>query len=202
MCSPSRDSASGGPLPRRSKVCACRSMSRFIATPIGKTTCAARSRTTTAAAKPRSPVGSSDTRMFSERRPRMAGPKTKPDNMRYRSGRTSVPMCARAASGSIDRGSGRLILQPQTLQADDAVRMRHDAGELRARAPEPFEMIEKEIWSRRQVDRGRFGVEPLALAHIGRLPGPTQDIVELGVAVLAPIDEAIAREPDRHIGIR
>ncbi len=51
-------------------------------------------------------------------------------------------------------------------------------------------------------DLGRLVVELLALGRRGHGTRLDQDVLELRVAVLAPVDEAVASEPDRDVGVR
>src|SRR5260221_10225305 len=91
--------------------------------------------------------------------------------------------------------------QIHPLQANDAVGEGGEAVELGARAPQPFEMIEKDMRAGGEIDRRSLGVERLALTDHRALPRLGQQRIELGVAILAPVEEAVAGEPDADIAV-
>src|SRR5712692_9684905 len=90
-------------------------------------------------------------------------PRTGPSRRMETGALAAVVRDALAALGLTVRAA---LAKLQSAQPDYPVRVRHEAVEFGADAPQPFEVIEEEIRPRREIDRGGVGVEFRALAGV------------------------------------
>src|SRR5258708_2527721 len=80
--------------------------------------------------------------------------------------------------------------------------MRLEALHLGADAPEPFQMVEDHVRPVGKVDPRRIAIEAVALGRNRRRLRLAQELVQLRIAILAPIEEAVAGKPDRDVAVR